>query len=936
MTHVGFLARGRRCRYSARLRAVLLSATALAGSLVTAGPAQADETIDGADETVVGSGGGTQASPWDTSGSLIVGDAGTGTLTVSDGGEVTDTTGMVGATSTGNGSVTVTDAGSKWTNSSSLTVGGHGTGTLIISDGASVINTTATVGDNNTGAVTVTGTGSTWTNTGFLTLGESGHGTLSVSNGGTVFSSWGSVGDFSQGSVTVTGENSAWHVSNTIAVGIVSSGALTISSGGRVTSNRAWVGSDPGGLGTATITGSGSTLEVSGELVVGGEGSYGLLTVADGAVVTSATGTLGAYAGSKGTVTVTGTNSAWVMSGNLTIADARTGILTIANGGTVSAGGTVDIARASGSTGTLNIGAAAGGAAAAAGTLNAYGIQFGSGTGTLVFNHTGAGYDFSADIAGNGALEHYFGTTNLTGDLSGFTGTTSIFGGALSMNTTYGGAITIGNGGTLGGSGTVGSITASSGATVAPGNSIGTLNVAGNANFGSGSTYAVEVDDGGNVAGTNNDLLHATGTVTIDSGATVTVGPENGTDTGAAYAPSTTYTILTADTGVTGTFGSVTDSFAFLDATLGYDANNVTLTLLRNDFTFTSIANTANQRATGVALDILGSGNTVYDAVIVLSAAGARTAFDALSGEIHASANGMFIDDSRFVRDAANDRLRAAFDDGAGAWGTAYGAFGKRDSDGNASAFDRHLGGIFAGLDSSFGNDWRGGFVTGFGATSFDAAASSGSADSYHLGAYAGRQSGAFSYRFGAAYALHQVDTKRAVSIGALSETLSAGYNSSTAQVFGEIGRAFTHDGTRFEPYAGLALVHQHSDGFSEIGGDAALTAAATSQTLGITTLGMRAETEATDVIGANARLHGGLSWRHAFGDVMPETSMRFAGGGTAFGIAGVPVDRDSMIVEAGIDFAVSQNAALSLEFRGEFGSTARDGTFKANFSTQF
>ena len=935
MTHDGFLARGRRCRHSARLRAVLLSATALAGSLVTAGPAQADEIIDGADETVVGSGGGTQASPWDTSGNLIVGDAGTGTLTVSDGGEVTDTTGMVGATSTGNGSVTVTDAGSKWTNSSSLTVGGHGTGTLIISDGASVINTTATVGDNNTGAVTVTGTGSTWTNTGFLTLGESGHGTLSVSNGGTVFSSWGSVGDFSQGSVTVTGENSAWHVSNTIAVGIVSSGALTISSGGRVTSNRAWVGSDPGGLGTATITGSGSTLEVSGELVVGGEGSYGLLTVADGAVVTSATGTLGAYAGSKGTVTVTGTNSAWVMSGNLTIADARTGILTIANGGTVSAGGTVDIARASGSTGTLNIGAATGNAAAAAGTLNADGIQFGSGTGTLVFNHTGAGYDFSADIAGNGALEHYSGATNLTGDLSGFTGTTSIFGGALSMNTTYGGAITIGNGGTLGGSGTVGSITANSGATVAPGNSIGTLNVAGNASFASGSTYAVEVDDGGNVAGTNNDLLHATGTVTIDSGATVTVGPENGTDTGATYAPSTTYTILTADTGVTGTFGSVTDSFAFLDATLGYDANNVTLTLLRNDLT----SPPSRTRRTSARPAPRSTSLAATTSSTTRRSCSARPAPEQPSTPCRAKStpprtacsSTTAVSCAMQPTTGCARRSTTAPARGHGLWRIRQ-ARQRRQCFRLRSSSRRH----FRRSRLSFGNDWRGGFVTGFGATSFDAAASSGSADSYHLGAYAGRQSGAFSYRFGAAYALHQVDTKRAVSIGALSETLSAGYNSSTAQVFGEIGRAFTHDGTRFEPYAGLALVHQHSDGFSEIGGDAALTAAATSQTLGITTLGMRAETEATDVIGANARLHGGLSWRHAFGDVMPETSMRFAGGGTAFGIAGVPVDRDSMIVEAGIDFAVSQNAALSLEFRGEFGSTARDGTFKANFSTQF
>ncbi|WP_164139836.1 hypothetical protein, partial [Stenotrophomonas maltophilia] len=38
-----------------------------------------------------------------------------------------------------------------------------------------------------------------------------------------------------------------------------------------------------------------------------------------------------------------------------------------------------------------------------------------------------------------------------------------------------------------------------------------------------------------------------------------------------------------------------------------------------------------------------------------------RYAFDQLSGEVHASARTVMIEDSRFVRSAVNDRLRAAF-----------------------------------------------------------------------------------------------------------------------------------------------------------------------------------------------------------------------------------------------------------------------------------
>ncbi|MFX5801330.1 hypothetical protein ABTE09_19665, partial [Acinetobacter baumannii] len=76
---------------------------------------------------------------------------------------------------------------------------------------------------------------------------------------------------------------------------------------------------------------------------------------------------------------------------------------------------------------------------------------------------------------------------------------------------------------------------------------------------------------------------------------------------------------------------------------------------------FAGVGITPNQIATGGGVESLGFGNLVYNAVLNLSAPQAQYAFDRLSGEVHASARTVMIEDRRFLRGAVNDRLRAAF-----------------------------------------------------------------------------------------------------------------------------------------------------------------------------------------------------------------------------------------------------------------------------------
>ena len=84
--------------------------------------------------------------------------------------------------------MTVTGPGSTWTNSELLSVGTNGTGTLTIANGGVVSNTNGFVGfdTGSQGAVTVTGAGSTWTNSGDLFVGRFGAGALTIANGGSV------------------------------------------------------------------------------------------------------------------------------------------------------------------------------------------------------------------------------------------------------------------------------------------------------------------------------------------------------------------------------------------------------------------------------------------------------------------------------------------------------------------------------------------------------------------------------------------------------------------------------------------------------------------------------------------------------------------------------------------------------------------------------
>ncbi|MEJ0011046.1 MAG: autotransporter domain-containing protein [Bauldia sp.] len=930
--------------------------------------------------TITGTG-----SVWTIVHDLAVGDAGTGGLTVSDGGSIISEASSLGYYTAGYGAATVTGAGSSWANSKDLHVGEKGTGSLTIADGGVVSNANGYISYNGVisglpSIVKVTGAGSTWTNSADLYVGLVGSGALNIEAGGKVTAANAYVGGSNggQGIVEVDGAGSSLGVVAELNVGYVEAGSLTISNGGAVTSVGAAIGYGGTALGSATVDGTGSTwtntsslfvgyygtgtLEIldggsvgsvagyvgleagsTGGVTVDGAGSTwtndgvvvgysgtGTLTISNGGVVGGVAGNavLGTQAGASGTASVDGSNSKWTVAENLSVGSAGTGALTISSGGLVSVAGVVGIADGLGSVGTLNIGAAAGSTAAAAGTLAVTNVTFGDGTGAINFNHTGTNYDFTPAIAGVGTINQLAGTTVLSANSASFTGATNVSGGRLAVNGSLAGSIaTVSGGGILGGTGTVGGIIANAGGIVGPGNSIGTLNVSGDTSFADGSIYRVEANDA-----SQSDKIVATGTATINGG-TVQVVVEPG-----AYAPSTDYVILTANGGRSGTFDAVTSNLAFYAPSLTYDPNNVYLKLTRNSLGFAAIGETPNQIATGGGVGSLGSGNTLYDAVLGFSTDEVRDAFDQLSGEVHASARGAMIEDSRFPREAALDRLRAAATaDRPAVWGRGVGAWGRSDGDGNAARIDRSTGAIFIGADAALPGGARAGIVAGYRRTTFDVTdrRSSGASDNYDVGLYGGATFGDLTLRTGAAYTWHDVSTSRSVEFPGVTDRLTGNYNAGTAQVFGELGYGMRAGKVALEPFANLAYVSLHADGFTEKGGPAALTGAGAVSDATFTALGLRASTGFT-IAGVNATAEGMLGWRHVFGDAFALSTMRFAEGGDAFSIGGAPVARDAAVAEAGLNFAITPAATLGVSLSGQFGPGFSDQSANADFNVKF
>ena len=656
------------------------------------------------------------------------------------------------------------------------------------------------------------------------------------------------------------------------------------------------------------------------------------------------TGVLNGGLANTGTAQMSGElNGVLSNAGSLTLTGTTSGITAFTNDGTVDLGGTA-----------LSVGSLSGTRASA--VLRNGRLTVGADNSST--NYAGT----IADGAGATSLTKAgSGTLTLSG-VSTYTGATLVSEGTLNLRGTLASAVTVADGARLIGSGSIRTLTVLGGASASPdgAGTLGTVSVTGTVLFAAGSQYRVDVTASG-----ESDRIAATGTATLQGG-TVQVTAGTG-----PYAPRTRYAILSAAGGVTGQFAGFTSNFAFLTPFLTYDANTAFLTLARNDLQFGTVAATRNQGNVAAAAQAQGVGTRLYDGIAVLSASQARQAFDALSGEIHSSAVTSQFDTGFLVREAILDRLRfgdAPSFGGLGAqgigqrfapgttlpavytadlpgrptapvpvstqlvvpnpvalWGQGFGAFGSTGGDGNAARLDQQTSGFVLGADTRLGERWRVGVAGGYTFNTLDLTArqSTATVESGYGALYAGAGFGPVQVRLGGSYAGSSLTTNRAVIVPGFSDNASARYGGSLGQAFGEVGYRFGSGIGHVEPFIGAAAIRVGRDGFSERGGAAPLTTRGQDYDVATSTVGVQAQGQIGALFGSTTPIfvRGLVGYRRAYGDVLPSTLFSFGVAGQTFLTAGVPVARDAVVAQAGLDWQVASETTLSLAYTGQIGA---------------
>lgn len=854
-----------------------------------------------------------------------------------------------------------------------LTAGFYGDGTILIEDGGSASTVNALhLGQfaGSSGTFTVDGEGSSWTASGGATIiGHTGEGKFTLSGGATAtdYAVTIGYGDGGVGTALIDGDDSTWSITGgALVVGYEGEGGLTVSGGATTnTFKRVIVGDKSTAEGTITVTGADSSFTINGTtsdiyLAVGSSG-VGTVKLADGASFNSNTAVLGFLASGKGTLDLTGADTRFVNTNYTAIGYYGVGQATVRDGATIAVTGTagVRIGYLAGSTGTLNIGAAAGDAAGVAGHIESPQVVFGPGSGTLVFNHTNTSYDFSSAISGTGTINHLSGVTTFSGNGATLGGTTSISGGTALVTGSLGGMIDVLSNGTLGGTGTVGksgsSLSIGNGGTLSPGlvGSRGTLSVVGDLAFSTGSTYVVQV------SGFSSDAVVLTGgAVTINPGTSLQISLS-----GAANVSR--YTILKA-TSVTGTFSTI-DWGGLSNYEISYDNGIVSL------LSTVSVGNggpdlTPNQSSVLSVLQSGGAPGGLWSSLGSVPDSEQEEALRQLSGETHTAPRAAFFQTAQSVNNTVNGRIRSMTDgvaapsvpalgyaeetrpaksgqfasfekktdvfdqDRFSVWTNGFGSWGKVDGLTGSPDTDISNAGVLIGGDAGISDNWRVGVFGGYSRSSFDTSDSDGDSNNYHLGVYAGSRWDAISFRTGINYTWHRVDTVREVDF--LGETLRADYDASTLNMFGELSYRIDVAPASFEPFVSLSHMRVKTDGFSETGGLSAMTMGETDLNTTYTTLGVRASTD-LDVGSVPATLRGSLGWIYAFGDVEPETTARFSSG-DSFRVVGTPLDRNTAIVQTGMDFTLSSVSTLSISYTGQFSAKAYDHGVNAKLQVRF
>ena len=639
---------------------------------------------------------------------------------------------------------------------------------------------------------------------------------------------------------------------------------------------------------------------------------------------------------------ISGTGPLTITTGGaaqLTGTNLYTGATNIAQGGWLGLAGPGSIATSSGvnDNGTFDISRVSAMAQ----------VQSLTGTGTVALGAntlelTNASGNFAGSLTDGGLIGGTGGSLIIAGGaetLSGtnsFTGSTGISPGAqLALTGSLAGSVI--DAGLLTGTGSIGNglVVANTGA-VMPGTApsqFATLTVNGNFLQSAGSTYIAYFNP---AKPGQSSQINVSGVADLGQGAILDAIPVGQVQ---PYTLSR-FSVLDAQGGIQGSYTLLNSA---LTASLGLELvdppQNLYLQIVQRR-SLASFAATRNQAATLAGLNSTPSTNASYIAVTnLMTGAQIQAAANQLSGDIHPSILSATLNDAGIVRNAVDQRAFSMLDptgpDAATGqmtqagqhaivfWGDGLGAGTHFQSNGNAGTLTDALGGFVVGADAALSPQIRAGLFAGYSnaSVSLPSRAASGSSDDAYVGLYGGRRLGPVLLSLGATYGQNYLSTTRSVSLPGINEAETSRYDASTAQIYGQVGYPLTTiikaHRVNLLPFAQLAYINLSSAAFQESGGSAALHGYGSTLSMGISTIGARAETNFT-LKGRTIAAFAKLGWQHAYGTVNPTEALSFPSG-QPFTVQGVSTGRDAAITQLGLAVRLTPKISANIAYNGSF-----------------
>ncbi|WP_434579311.1 autotransporter outer membrane beta-barrel domain-containing protein [Pseudomonas sp. Z5-35] len=411
------------------------------------------------------------------------------------------------------------------------------------------------------------------------------------------------------------------------------------------------------------------------------------------------------------------------------------------------------------------------------------------------------------------------------------------------------------------------------------------------------------------------------------------------------YVGAKEHTVIKAGQ-IIGAFGPVISELPYMTATMHSTATQVSLSYARTGLPINVAATSDPARSVADSINEpqpaspAPQPNTAVNALLGSNLITAASALDQLSGYDTADLGNATLSSvapisSGMLSAMGRNNPMGKHDNGQ-VWVQAIGNSGSLAKELGSFALEHSTKGLMLGTDWAVTPDWRLGIIGSKTQTRLESYRFEGALDSWLAGAYALRQDGPLALRLGAVYGSHDGSTKRHVAFNGFRDRLKGRYDATTQQVFGQVGYNLDVGQFDIEPYVQVGYQRYQRDAYSEKGGDAALQYNGQTQEHYNSDLGLRLARPFVFDQGIRLTPHLDVAWKHLYGDIGGSSHQQLANGGRTYMIEGVELDRDSLLLQAGLDLAVSPRHTLGLSYSGETGQDNRNGALMGQWRMMF